>query len=196
MKKIYDPILVILIIFILIFAYLIYNDPYNRAKRDIDFLGNESADVLVIEFADYIDPLSAASEKNMVQLRSNYSSEIKFIYVHYPSTNNSRMAAMAAECAGSQKKFEKMHTKLFENYRNITEKNIYQWAEDLNIREDEFKLCMEKNVFDKIIDRDYDISSDLKASRLPIVFINKNRVEGLQKYSVYKDLLDSELGKA
>ena len=129
----------------------------------------------------------------MERIRSDYSADVKFIYTHYDSSELSRTAAMAAECAGAQKKFELMHKKLFDNYLDISLDNIYLWANDIGLKDEDFKRCMEDEIFGGIVDRDFSTSRDFNAKVLPIVFINGERFDGLKHYSVYQEFIDSEL---
>ncbi|MCD4759839.1 DsbA family protein [archaeon] len=190
MKK-YGFVIVILIVLVVIIAYFISTDPYNRAKRDRYFMGNEDAKTLIVEVGDYLDPTSAASEENMVKLREEY--DVKFIYVHYNSFNFSRTVAMAAECAGVQKDFELLHGKLFDNYLKLNLSVIYSLGKDIHLDRGEFENCISSELYSKIIDRDYDLSSSLDISVLPVVFINGERFDGLRNYSVYQEAVEKGL---
>ena len=156
-------------------------------------MGVEEGSILIIEIGDYLDSMTAATETNMEKIRSDYAGNVKFIYTHYESSELSRTAAMAAECAGSQKKFELMHKKLFDNYLDINLSNIYLWAKEIGLKEKEFRICMEDEIFGVIVDRDFSASKDFKAKVLPIVFINDKRFDGLKHYSVYQEFIESEL---
>lgn len=187
MKRGYGFILIGLILLIFLFAYLVSTNPYNQAKRDRDFLGRDNASILVIEIGDYLDPLSAENEKNMKRLRTEYP--VKFIYIHYAVSNLSKTAAMAAECAGSQDKFEDMHTKLFENYVGLDLDTIYALADEVGLRDEEFRDCMENEVYSSIIDRDLKIADKLVKDKLPVIFIDGERFDGLKDYSSYISVL-------
>ncbi len=187
----YTFVLIVLIGLVFVFASLVYNDPYNRAKRDRDFMGSKNASILVIEWCDYLDGLCAKNELNMKRLRDEF--DVKFIYGHYVLSNSSRVAANAAECAGLQGKFEKMHELLYENYLDISLSKIYEFADQIKLKESEFKDCMEKMAFAGIIDRDFDIGKDFKIKSLPLVFINGKRFDGYFNYDVYSKAVNESL---
>lgn len=184
---------IILIITIWIVAYSIVTDPYNQAKRDKTFLGDKDAKVVIISFIDYSNENSSLSEATMKSLRETYKDDIKFIYKYYNFSGLSFQLAMAAECAASQQKFERMHNLLFENYRNITNVNIYSLATEIYLRQEEFKICMDKQIYGQSISNDYKIAEKLKIETIPTVFINGQKVVGLNNISVYSEIIDSEL---
>ena len=193
MKGWKNLVLILFIIAIFILAYIFATNPYGRVKKDRHFMGNEDGSILIIEVGDYLDPMTAATEANMQRIRSDYEGDVKFIYTHYDSSELSRTAAMAAECAGSQKDFIFMHKKLFDNYLDISLANIYLWANEIGLKDDEFRICMENEVFGAIVDRDFSTSKGFNARVLPIVFINGERFDGLKHYTVYQEFIDSEL---
>nr|MBA4405045.1 hypothetical protein [Nanoarchaeum sp.] len=184
---------IILIIAIWIVAYSIVNDPYNQAKRDKTFLGDKDAEVTIIAFIDYSNENSSISEESMKSIRETYKDKIKFIYKFYNYSDLSFQLAMAAECAASQQKFERMHNLLFENYYNISNVNIYSFATQIYLRQDEFRICMDKQIYGQSISSDYKIAERLKIKTIPTVFINGQRIEGLNNLSVYSEIIDSEL---
>ncbi|MBS3172117.1 thioredoxin domain-containing protein [Candidatus Woesearchaeota archaeon] len=193
MKKKWNFLWIVLIILIWIVAYSIVTNPYNQAKRDKSFLGAENASVTIISFVDYSNNDSASSEVVMKNLRNKYEGKIKFIYKYYNFTNVSYYSAMAAECAASQKKFEKMHDKLFENYYNITYASIFVFSSEVYLAKEEFRLCMENELYGQSVLKDYELAKKLKISVLPTVFINGLKVEGYRSSAIYSKIIDEEL---
>ena len=75
------------IIVFFIVAYSISNDPYSQIIRDSEFIGSPNASIIIVEFGDYLDPVSRQSENNMKRLRMDY--DVKFIYKHFVKSNES-----------------------------------------------------------------------------------------------------------
>lgn len=183
---------VFLIVLIFSVAYIIASNPYLQAKRDRDYMGENSAEVLIIEFGDYLDPVVVQIEESMQKLRANYS--VKFIYKHYPSTNESLEAAMAVECVGNQGHFEEMHNLLFENHLNFNSTNYYEWADSIKgVDMQLMRQCMAVNLFQSDIEKDIKLGDKLDIEDLPVVFINGARFEGMNSYQVYSDFIEKEL---
>jgi len=187
---------IFLVIVIFAVAYITTTDPYLQAKRDNSYMGVDDAPILIIEFGDYLDPVVIQIEKSMQQLRANYSGEIKFIYKHFPLSNESYMAAMAAECVGNQGYYEEMHDKIFENYRAFNSTIVYEWADQIQgVNVDNLHQCMDVRLYEKVINSDKNIGERLKIKNLPVVFINGAKFEGMNSYEVYSSFIDKELAQ-
>ena len=72
---------IFLIVLLFSIAYIITTNPYLQSKRDNSFMGEDDASILIIEFGDYLDPVTIQVEESMKKLRSNYS--VKFISKQY-----------------------------------------------------------------------------------------------------------------
>ena len=187
---------IFLVIVIFSVAYITTTDPYLQAKRDNSYMGVDDAPILIIEFGDYLDPVVIQIEKSMEKLRTNYSGEIKFIYKHYPLSNDSYVAAMAVECVGNQGYYREMHDKIFENYRSFNSTNVYVWADEIQgVNVDSLRQCMKVGLYEKIINGDKKIGDRLKIKNLPLIFINGARFEGMNSYDVYSSFIDKELAQ-
>ncbi len=185
---------VFLIVLLFAVAYIIASNPYLQAKRDNSFMGDEDSEILIIEFGDYRDPVVIQIEDSMRKLREEYS--VKFIYKHYPQTNESRLAAMAAECVGNQGYFEEMHNLLFATHQAFNSTSIYAWADSISgVNVEQMRWCMSVNLFDADIEKDKKIGDKLGVETLPLVFINGARFEGMNSYETYSSFIEQELNQ-
>ena len=179
---------VFLIIVFFIVAYSISNDPYSRVLRDDDFLGEDNASIIIVECGDYLDPVSRQSENSMKRLRMDY--DVKFIYKHFVKSNQSKLAAIGSECANNQKYFEEMHNRLYSFNGNFGKNSLYEMADEIiGLRIEEFKQCVETNIFEIEIEKDFGLGEKLEVSYLPVVFINGKKFEGLQGYAAYQNAI-------
>jgi protein-disulfide isomerase len=183
---------IFIIVLIFSVAYIITTNPYLQSKRDNSFIGENNASILIIEFGDYLDPVTIQIEESMRKLRENYS--VKFIYKHYPESNASTMASMAAKCVGNQGYFEEMHELIFENHLIFNSTNIYEWADTISgVKIDQMKQCMSVKLYEMEIERDKGIGDNLNIENLPVVFINGARFDGMNSYGVYSNFIEQEL---
>jgi protein-disulfide isomerase len=181
--------LVFLIIVFFIVAYSISNDPYSRVLRESEFIGEDNASIVVVEFGDYLDPVSRQNENNMKRLRMDY--DVKFIYKHFVNSNQSTLAAMSAKCAGNQGLFEEMHDKLYAFRGDFGLNATHTLADEIpKLKIEQFKQCILVDLFSMNIEKDFELGSKLGVSYLPVVFIDGKRFEGLQDYSVYSDFIN------
>lgn len=193
MKRIWNLILIASIIAVWVVAYSIVTNPYNQAKRDKVFLGPDNASIIIVSFVDYTNGDSVASEFTMKMLRQNYKNDIKFIYKYYNSSNLSLELAMAAECAAAQEKFEKMHDIIFNNYLNLSSGIVFTLASEAGLRKDDFRLCMENELYRQSVLKDYQLAQKMKIDTIPTIYIGGERIEGLKDLTYYSEIIEEKL---
>lgn len=78
--------------------------------------GSDSAKVKVVEFSDYQCPACRSIEPHLKTLLASYGDRVQLVYRNFPlpQHKNAMAAALAAEAAGAQGKFWRMHDRLFE----------------------------------------------------------------------------------
>ena len=67
-----------------------------------------------VEYLDFECEACGAAHPVMTDLREKYGNDVTFVVRYLPLHGNSMNAALAAEAAREQDKFEEMHDKLFE----------------------------------------------------------------------------------
>ena len=78
--------------------------------------GPDTAKVKVVEFSDYQCPACRSIEIHLRTLIASYGDRVQLVYRNFPlpQHKNAMGAALAAEAAGAQGKFWRMHDRLFE----------------------------------------------------------------------------------
>lgn len=85
-------------------------------------LGTPQAPVRVVEFSDFQCPFCARVTPELRQLQQRYPGKVAVVYRHFPLENihpHAFAAAVAAECAGEQNRFEAFHDALFAGQDSI-----------------------------------------------------------------------------
>lgn len=96
-----------------------YEDvPQSRTEDGAFVLGNPDAEVVIVEFADFMCPHCQEYESTIQQLIHEYvlTGDIRFEYRMFPivNPNLSPLTAQLAQCAGEQGNFWGAHDYLFE----------------------------------------------------------------------------------
>lgn len=171
-----------------------------------NFLGSETAPVVIEEFADYQCPSCATVAPILKEITSIYGNRIKFVFRNFPLVNihdKAYDAAVAAEAAGLQdkNKFWEMQNQIFKNQavwaRSAEHKTLFEeYAKLIGLDIERFKADSAGIIAKSRVDADLQRSRDSGISSTPTVFINnvavpydKMTVPGLQ------ELINAELGK-
>lgn len=163
--------------------------------------GSPSAQVTIVEFADFQCPACRSAYPAVKQIVSEYPDDVYYVFRHYPLPmhRNAKIAAYAAEAAGSQGKFFEMHDMLYEyqdewaessspmdiltGYATELELDLTQFAEDIKREE----------IVDKVSDDQKD-GNIVGVNATPTFFINgKPAFRGVPNYTDFKTAIDQEL---
>jgi len=171
-----------------------------------NFLGSETAPVVVEEFADYQCPSCATVAPILKEITSIYGNRIKFVFRNFPLVNihdKAYDAAVAAEAAGLQdrNKFWEMQNQIFKNQavwsRSGEHKTLFEeYAKLIGLDVERFKSDSAGVVAKSRVDADLQRSRDSGVSSTPTVFINNVPVPFNQmNVSGMQVLIDAELKK-
>ena len=134
------------------------NEFLVRVPVETAFLrGEKSARVMMLEFSDYQCPFCSRVQSTIKKLMKKYSSSVVFGYRHAPLPFHYEAdeAAIAAECARDQGRFEPYHNVLFQNYRSINITNIRRFAEQAGIKNLKmFNRCVDSEKYRKRMEND------------------------------------------
>jgi len=160
--------------------------------------GNDNALVTIVQWTDYQCPYCKRVEPTLDALRKTYGKDLRVVLKHNPLSFHDRAmpAALAAEAAGEQGKFWKMHDKLFKNNKALTDANFVKWAKQLGLNSKRFKRDMRS---DKIKTRVQEMQAQgvrLGARGTPAFFVNGRFLSGAQPQAAFAKVIDEELTKA
>jgi protein-disulfide isomerase len=164
-------------------------------------LGPETAPVEVTEFSDFECPFCATfATVQMPVIREQLlaTGKARWRYRDFPLPNHrwSRMASLAAQCAGEQGKFWELHDQLFLRHQWAqTSKNprsrFREFAKDVGLDLDRFDACMDGRRYAGRIQASWEEGEALGVAATPTFFVNGRRFEGRPTSDGFKALVDS-----
>lgn len=173
------------------------------AQDDDAMIGDTDAPIEIIEFSDYqCSYCQRFHVSTYPDLLKNYieTGKVKFIYRDYPLTfhANSMNAAAAGECADNEGKYWEMHDKLLDGlaaWSGSTEAiSIFsEYANEIGLDVSDFEECYGGVDVQEEIKGDMRDAINAGVRATPTFFINGQKLEGAQPYSVFESILESML---
>lgn len=142
-------------------------------------LGPSDASVTIVEFSDFQCPYCRVAFAALRDLRMKYPGQVAVIYRHYPLAQHpfARDAALAAECAASQGRFESFHDLAFAAQDSLGHRQWSSFARAAGVPNTAiFAECMRQRAFDGIIDRDVRAGDSLGVRGTPTILVNQRRI--------------------
>ncbi len=158
---------------------------------DAIFKGPENAQVTIIEYSSFSCPYCNKVRPTLDQILQAYPTQVKYVYKHFDRGGPDSKAAQAAECARDQDKFWEMHDMLFDRGPSGDHR---QYATLLGLNEELFDECIGSRKYVKRVRADTYEGQSFGARGTPTFFINGKMVVGSQQFSVFKEVIDAELG--
>lgn len=179
--------------------------PVQNLADDDPTLGNPQAPVLIVEFGDFQCPFCGKFfQESEPRIIAEYvkTGKARLVYRDFAFLGDeSRWAAIAAECADDQNKFWAYHDFLYrnqhgENQGAFTKENLKRFAVELGLNRAEFDSCLDTERHRAEIQKDRSDATRIGVRYTPTVFINQQKIEGALEYSVFKDIIEEELAKS
>jgi len=198
----------VLMIFALIFLSIqsIASVAEKVSSDDDSFLGDEEAEITIIEFVDYQCHFCRRFyTQTFPQLLGNYvnKNEVKFVVRDFPLSfhPSAQGASEATECAKEQGRFWAMHNKIFDEQNEqsqetvqFTADDIKSWAADLGLDTTKFNECMDSNKYKTEVEKDYSDGLTYGIQGTPHFFITKGNltkeIVGAQYYSEFEKVIN------
>lgn len=164
-------------------------------------IGSDSAQVTIVEFADFQCPACASAHPVVKQVLDHYEdNEVQYVFRHFPlpGHQHARPAARAAEAAGEQGKFFEMHDMLFENQTEWSDSNNPEelfagYARELELDVEAFNQAMENNALAQAIQDDQNAAIELGVNSTPTFFINGVMYPGALSYDRFTEIINEQL---
>lgn len=147
-------------------------------------LGNPDSSVVLMEFSDLQCPACKSADPSVKSLLSEFGSDIRFEYRHFPLKSihrNAEMASFVAEAAGIQGKFFEMKDKLFEGQAEWSASAepmqfFVRYAQELGLDTQKLEQDAQSSEVKAIVARDVALANQLKVNSTPTFFLNGKRL--------------------
>lgn len=163
-------------------------------------LGDPGAPVQMVVFYDYQCPFCRSAAPTIEQLRAKYQDRIAITFRHFLLESihpQARAAALAAECAADQGRFEVMHHVLFDNATRLGNVPWERLAEEAGVPDIQtFTNCFVDGRHSDRIARDRMAVAMLGISSVPGFVINGTVVTGAKPFEVLDGLVQAALDEA
>jgi protein-disulfide isomerase len=164
------------------------SDIVKPVSENVKPLGNEDADITVIEFADYRCPFCHKfHEETFDKVVTNLINTGKTKYLFKDFVVNDRgeykgsmQAAVASHCAAEQGKYWEYLKEVFKNFKPepqqwVTLDSLLTFANNVQIQDiEKFKSCVESNKYQKQIQESGSLAQQLGITGTPSFVVLKN----------------------
>jgi len=150
------------------------------APRD-HVLGSPSAELTLVEYGDYECPSSAAVHATIGQLRRRFAGRLRYVYRHFPVTEQHRcavLAAEAAEAANAQGQFWEMHDMLFAQQYALDAEQLLRYGTWIGLDVVRMRHELEAHAYMRRIRDDFTGGLRSGVTITPSLFFNGRRHEG------------------
>jgi formate-nitrite transporter family protein len=106
------------------------------SQRDRLRGGEPPGAVTLVVYGDYECPYSRAAYRSVQRIERHLGERLRFVFRHYPLREihpHAQLAAEAAEEAGAQDRFWRMHDLLFEGQRSLEPPDLRRYADEAGL---------------------------------------------------------------
>lgn len=143
--------------------------------------GPVNAPVTLLEYGDYECPYCGAAHPIVNAVQARMGDELRFVFRHFPLTTvhpHAERAAEAAEAAGAQGKFWKMHDTLYDNQRQLADPFLPASARAIGLDLDRFSRDLAQHTHAAKVREDFMSGVRSGVNGTPSFFINGVRHDG------------------
>jgi len=159
-------------------------------------LGPTDAKVVLVEFGCFKCSYTAEAEEVLQQVLDEYP-KVLFIYKDFPLSQHigSETASNAAQCVYNLKPvaYWDFRTKLLENQDAQTAENLFAWAVDLGVDEEDFLDCYGNMLYENSILQGIEDGKAAGIYGTPTFFINDHALVGPKPFRAFKNIIEKEL---
>jgi protein-disulfide isomerase len=170
--------------------------------KGVPVLGNPSAKLTIVEFADFQCPFCGKFHKEVFPaIKAKYidTGKVKFVYMDYAFLGQESLdTAEAAKCANEQGRFWEYHDEIYNNQKGENKGVFNQavlkgFAQKLALNMDDFNRCVSDTRYDKAISDEMILGSKYGISGTPGFLIGKQMVKGASNLASFEQVINSQL---
>lgn len=160
-------------------------------------LGNENAELTVLEFGCYVCPYTNKVEKTVQEVFEYYDGRVNLQFIAYPigGHNFSYESSMAVRCADEQGAYEDYHSALFAQEMNFNNETFGNLAAELELNLTQFESCMQNQTYASEIEEDKTLAIAAGVRGTPTFFVGEQQIVGPKPFKTFKKIINEELGK-
>lgn len=143
--------------------------------------GPATAPVTLVEYGDYECPYCGEAHPVVKAILQQVGEQLRFIFRHFPLATmhpHAERAAEAAEAAGAQGKFWRMHDMLFEHQDALDDQDLVAYAAAIGLDTARFADELDRHVYAPRVREDFLSGAYAGVNGTPTFFINGQRYDG------------------
>jgi protein-disulfide isomerase len=143
-------------------------------------LGPEDAPVTLLEYGDYQCPFCADMQPMLKAIAKQMGGQMRLVFRHMPLIEMhpyAQFAAEAAEAAGAQGKFWRMHDAIYQQQSELGTDLLHQLAVKLKLDIAQFSAELDARRYRPRVKRDFMSGMRSGVAGTPAFFINGKRYE-------------------
>ncbi len=161
---------------------------------DPAFGSGEHPPVTIVAFTDFGCPYSQEESYVLEAVARNMGDEVRVIMRDFPLTDlhpGADLAAMAAECASEQGKYNEIYTILNKTSDAFTEENLLEYALSAGVERKEYLQCMSSGYYEDEVAGDIADGVAAGVTSTPTLFVNGVKIEGAVPYGILYEAVQS-----
>jgi protein-disulfide isomerase len=167
-----------------------YNKVYDIEVGESPVRGAKEAKITLIEFSDFQCPYSKSAQPLIEKLLKAYPDDLKHVYKNFPLRfhKEAMPAAKACLAAGMQGKFWEMEAIVFENLKNLKDKDLKEYAREIGLDMEQFEKDFSGEEVDKLVQEDLAEARKASVTGTPTLFLNGKRVQNRSEEAMTRDI--------
>lgn len=154
---------------------------WEKLTRDGNRKGARTPRVTIVEFADFECPYCAMVGPVLDEILERHPGDIRVVFHHLPLSFHeyALRAAIAAECARRQQRFDQYRDSLFLNQATLGRLDYDSLAMKVGVGNlAAFRTCLAKSATEAEVTADQDLAQEFSIDATPTLFVNGVRYGG------------------
>lgn len=166
---------------------------WAQYRRPATLLGPANGSVEFIVLSDFQCPFCAAYADTLARYQAAKPGQIRVMFRHAPLSevhSSARAAAIAAECADRQGRFQAYHDLLFKNHERIDDEVWNVFAEEAGVDDlDAFSRCLTSTDIAQRVDDDRRAATAVGLEGTPSTLVDGTLYPGVLSFAVIDSIV-------